>query len=397
MGLPRELRDQIYEFVWCEPGCARLTQQYLEDQMHDPYDSGPTFPEAVAFPYPPKESTEESDTEDDPEAVSENWLDCLSASDEDEDEIEARAALRAEPLAPINDGEDSTDEEEELDSDEEDAGKLLFPTGHGFLADLSGCGYGEDELETLILVTPLHTGLLYVNKQVSEETLPIFYRNTTLVLDADGYNCMQFILRLSRATRRRITSLAITNGPLMGDDGPSRRAWSGSNESPLYRGADGLTLVTPFATTLAKNLPNLEEFSLFVPWSGDCDWYCTWATTELSMMLKYNRIQQLNHVFFGEKAAKALQKDSDACYEELMGGLADGAKLAKHEFALRDPHPTGPYTNLSRKKGQQWMRREEAYLEEHQFSFAWGWADRGLDMGMCGNVQAVVACYNDDA
>lgn len=189
--------------------------------------------------------------------------------------------------------------------------------------------------------------------------------------------------------------MAITNAPLMGDDGSSRRAWSGKPESPAYRGSDGLTLVTPFAATLAKNLPNLEVFSLFVPWSGDTDWYCTWATTELSMMLKYGRIQQLNHVFFGEKAAKALQMDSEDCYDELMGWLADGTRLAKHEFALRDPDTMGEYTTESRKKGQQRMRREDAYLEEHAFPFAWEWEDRDLDMGSCGNVQAVIACFND--
>lgn len=255
--------------------------------------------------------------------------------------------------------------------------------------------YDEDKTDPLILVTPLHTGLLSVNKQISEEALPIFYRNTTLVLDGDGSSCMQFIRALPTATRRRIISMAITNSPLMGDDGPSRRAWSGMTDSPLYRAADGLTLVTPFATTIAKNLPNLEVFSLFVPWSGDCDWYCTWATTELSMMLKYGHLKQLNHVFFGEKAAKALQLDSDDCYEELMGRLADGRKLAEHEFALRDPRSTGPYTDESRKKGQQRMRREDKYVHEHAEPFAWEWADRDLDMGSCGNVQAVIACYND--
>lgn len=115
------------------------------------------------------------------------------------------------------------------------------------------------------------------------------------------------------------------------------------------------------------------------------------------MMLKYRRIQQLNHVFFGRKTAKALQMNSQDCYEELMGRLADGEKLAQHEFALRDPHVTGPHTNESRKKTQQRMRRENAYLKDNASPFAWRWADRELDMGTCGTVQAVVACFNNDA
>jgi hypothetical protein len=158
---------------------------------------------------------------------------------------------------------------------------------------------------------------------------------------------------------------------------------------------DGLTLITPFAAALAKNLSNLKVFSMYVPYSGDTDWYCTWATTELSLMLKYRRIQQLNHIFFGEKTAKALQMTSQDCYEELIGDLADGKELAKHEFAMCDPYPSGPYSREVRKKGQQWMRREDAYVENNAAPFAWRWADRELDMGMCGNVQAVVACFND--
>ncbi|SMR47146.1 unnamed protein product [Zymoseptoria tritici ST99CH_3D1] len=92
-------------------------------------------------------------------------------------------------------------------------------------------------------------------------------------------------------------------------------------------------------------------------------------------MLKYGHIQQLNHVSFRPRIAKALQMDSDDCYKELMGNLADGEELAKHEFILRDPHPPGPYSRKHRKKGQQRMRREEAYLKERRreqtSSFAW--------------------------
>ena len=188
--------------------------------------------------------------------------------------------------------------------------------------------------------------------------------------------------------------MALTKSPLCWDDEPSRRAWDGYPEFPCYRAADGLTLITPFAATLAKNLPNLKVFSFYVPRSGGDDWSCPWAITELSMMLKHRRIQQLNHVFFGERTAKALQKNSQDCYEELMGRLADGKKLAWHEFSLRDPCVfEDPYTD-ARKKNQQWTRRGYAYEKDNASPFAWRWADRELDMGTCGNVQAVIACFN---
>lgn len=92
-----------------------------------------TCPEAVAFPYPPKslkrkalaDGKDEDDWEDEPEEMS----DCFSASEEDEVEIQARAAALAE-REPINEGEDSTDEEELPDSD--DDGKL-YPHFSKFL------------------------------------------------------------------------------------------------------------------------------------------------------------------------------------------------------------------------------------------------------------------------
>jgi hypothetical protein len=83
MGIPRELRDRIYEFVWCSPGCARLTQEYIMSQMRDP--SARTYPEAVAFPYPPKQPTEKSAADSENEDDWEDELeDCFSASEEDE-------------------------------------------------------------------------------------------------------------------------------------------------------------------------------------------------------------------------------------------------------------------------------------------------------------------------
>jgi hypothetical protein len=41
--------------------------------MHDPYADGPTYPEAVAFPYPPKEPTA-ADSEDEDEWEDEEEL-----------------------------------------------------------------------------------------------------------------------------------------------------------------------------------------------------------------------------------------------------------------------------------------------------------------------------------
>jgi hypothetical protein len=93
---------------------------YLERQMLD--TSERTYPEAVAFPYPPKEPTEksnaQSEDEDDWEDEPEDSVDFFSASEEDEVEIQARAAAQAK-LDPINEGDDSTDEEELPDSDDD--------------------------------------------------------------------------------------------------------------------------------------------------------------------------------------------------------------------------------------------------------------------------------------
>jgi hypothetical protein len=123
MGIPPELRDRIYKFVWCSPGCVRITQEYLQRQMLK--TSERTYPEPVAFPYPPKDppkepaadSEDEDDWKDEPE-------DYFSASEEDEVETQKRAAELAN-RSPINDGKDSTDDEELPDSD--DDGKIYHP------------------------------------------------------------------------------------------------------------------------------------------------------------------------------------------------------------------------------------------------------------------------------
>jgi hypothetical protein len=89
--------------------------------MHDPYADGPTYPEAVAFPYPPKEPTA-ADSEDEDEWEDEEELLDFSASEEDEVEIQTRAAELAATMAnrgPINEGEDSTDEEDSSDTFED--------------------------------------------------------------------------------------------------------------------------------------------------------------------------------------------------------------------------------------------------------------------------------------
>ncbi|KAI5360088.1 hypothetical protein Slin15195_G119500 [Septoria linicola] len=159
-----------------------------------------------------------------------------------------------------------SDQHGELSDVEEDG--VLSQTANGDEDDEDSCSedeeidyeYGfEAEDDQLITTAPIGPGLLLVNWRVSAEALPFFYRPTTFILDGDGASCMRFIRELSPVVGPYITSVVITNAALMGDDGPSRRAWSGSTETPLYRGADGLALITPFGKLLAKKLPSLRE------------------------------------------------------------------------------------------------------------------------------------------
>lgn len=115
------------------------------------------------------------------------------------------------------------------------------------------------------------------------------------------------------------------------------------------------------------------------------------------MMQKFRRIQQLNHVFFGTDTARSLQMNSQDCYEQLLGRHNFDTKLAEHEFALRDPRVGFGGTYDEYQKSQQWVQRRNAYVKANAAPFAWRWADRELDMGTCGDVQAVVACLNNDA
>ena len=117
IGIPCELRDQIYELVWSSPGYARLTsEEFLERESRAAYHG------AVAFPYPPKKPTKEDEDEVavPARAVALARRGPVNEGEDSTDEVDD--PTRPVTLAscdPYNEGEDSTDEEELSDSDED--------------------------------------------------------------------------------------------------------------------------------------------------------------------------------------------------------------------------------------------------------------------------------------
>jgi hypothetical protein len=88
-------------------------------------------------------------------------------------------------------------------------------------------------------------------------------------------------------------------------------------------------MVTKLGAVLA-GMPMLKHLSMYLPYGGDEDWYCTWAPIEAQLLLAEHHIETVSFVFLGEKAAEALRKyRSQECYKALMG--AKNESLAMHE------------------------------------------------------------------
>ncbi|KAK4962910.1 hypothetical protein LTR10_000537 [Elasticomyces elasticus] len=308
LSLPREIRDVIYEFALCTHEAHLVDPVYI--RAADEGTLNIRYPEPVEPMYPPADDDEDT-ADSEPE---DEWEDDEGSMASDEWE---ETMARPKPAAlPLNDGYlcDLESEEDEYDSDElddDDEGDDDYMTS----ARSHKKTYG------IIAVIPFSLSLLRVNRQLHEEATPVFYSGTRFLMDSQ---C--------------ITAVTITGCALMGDDGPSRRAWSGSINQPRHTGPP--TMLTPYGSLLAS-MPKLKHVSLYLPCGGNEDWYCTFAPIEAQMLLIAERIETLSFVFLDEDTVEALQKykQSQECYERLMGLQDENA--AKHEFALKFQLPEG--------------------------------------------------------
>ncbi|KAK3671067.1 hypothetical protein LTR78_009028 [Recurvomyces mirabilis] len=245
-------------------------------------DDGPRFPEDVEPRYPPAQGSPTVDEryQDDEEALSDAGSSGM-ASDEWE-EIMARPRL--DMNAPAEDHDCFSDEDDE---DESDRGES-----------------DEDD-----------------------------YSN--IVLDMDGGEAIRFLRALPQKGIEHIHTLAITGSQLMGDDGPSRRAWSGDIRRSRIVGP--VRMHTPFGELLA-HVPKLTQVDLYTPYGGNEDFYCTWGPVEIQTLLAYGHLRFPNLVFFGEDTVEALQKSTlEECYDRLMECFEDS--FATHEFELEYLRP----------------------------------------------------------
>ena len=148
-----------------------------------------------------------------------------------------------------------------------------------------------------------------------------------------------------------------------------------------------MTLIYPFAAFLATSLPKVEDVYLHVPMYGHEDWYCDQAHGDLHTLLKYGRIKRLHHAFSGPEVANTLKdKDSQACFEDMMGTLPK--RVIDHRFELLHPEPK----NSGRKQMLKYYDAMDENWEKRKDSFAgdWEWGARDIDFGSGGNVQAVI-------
>lgn len=380
LNLPLNIRERVYEFVW-HASSAHIVHPVFKEPFGQ---EEPRFSEDVEPRYPPLEDEVEEEEEggeveneegEDSEEEDGDWEDDGDGSDLSELVAQLKADEEAE-----DDGEDMSegvdDEDEDFDSEEDDNGRR----------------YAVESFK------PLDISLLKVSRQINTKALPIFYANTTFVLDVDGGAVMKFLQALPDRARTSISSITLTGAALMSDDAPSKRAWSGQTKSPKSVGPP--TMVTPLGAFLATKLPALDVVSFYFPFGGGEDYYCTWAPTELLMLLWHRKIALLNFVFLGDRVAATLKKcsGSDECYETLMGDWGEDAEIniGEHLFELKNPAPEGEYSEEFREKCQVYFAARDKFaaeIDEAEEGLIWEWGDRSLNMGSDGNVQAVVSMW----
>ncbi|KAK4909493.1 hypothetical protein LTR49_021713 [Elasticomyces elasticus] len=377
LSLPREIRDIIYDFALCTHEAHLVDPVYIRAADNGTLDI--RYPEPVEPMYPPLDDDDDEDTvNSEPE---DEWEDDEGSMASDEWE-ETMARLKPAALSPNDDhlydleSEEDGYDSDEPDDDEEDDDDYMTSTRSNKKT------YG------IIAVTPFSLSLLRVNRQLHEEATPVFYSGTRFLMDVDGGAALKFFDQLPLTNFNCITAVTITGCALMGDDGPSRRAWSGSINQPRHTGPP--TMLTPYGSLLA-NMAKLKHLSLYLPYGGNEDWYCSYAPIEAQMLLIAERIETLSFVFLGEDTVEALQKykKSQECYERLMGLQDENA--AKHEFAMKYQLPEG-YDPKLRALTRKWWSRMDEYVKENTAGsrFTWEWGDRDIGFGNDGNVQAVL-------
>lgn len=378
LSLPLSVRQSIYEHVWCHSS-ARIVAPVFKNSL---VQEGPRFPEAVEARYPPPEDKVE-DENDEIEDDARGGVEAEVGHCEDDADGSGLSQLVPEFNTAEGGGEDASEVVDNIDDDEESAEPEDKEHGRRYA------------LESF---KPLDIALLSVNRQIHSEALPVFYANTTFVLDSDGEAVMRFLRALPDRARNSINSITLTGFTLNGDDAYSRRAWSGKTTCPKYAGPP--TMVTPFGAFLASRLPALEIVSFYFPFGGGEDWYCTWAPTELLMLLWHRRISLLNFVFLGDRVAATLKEcsGSDECYETLMGDWGEDAEnnIGEHLFELGNPAPEGEYSEEFRQKCQVYFAARDKFaaeIDEADEGLIWEWGNRTLEMGSDGNVQAVVSMW----
>lgn len=398
LSLPVEVREIIYGYVWCQRHFVRFGHDVTERSWTThPEIEGPRYPEKPSATYPPAASKDEV------EALGSKPppLPTSSKNKKGKKKKSAAKVIEFDVQEFLNDNsdwwgdeflrEDDSDEDEWVDSDGEDEDDEDYDSedDYDFEED-----YDSDDDEPkrkkrykLDCFTKVNISLFYVNRQIYRESWPIFYKAKCFVFDTSGLDAIRFLNTLPPHIQSTVASIGLPSFIFMGDDRGSRVAWSGTKEEPKYL-KNGLQLNTPFAAFLATKMPGLQEVYYYTPFGGDEDFYASWAPTELGMLLTYGRIKRLCHVFFGEHGKKSLEKlDSKACHKQFMDILASGYKLATYRYELKEPSPKYFCDALC-----EWMDRSEKWAEENRRMFPWEWADRDVDFGSDGNVQAVIAC-----
>lgn len=199
---------------------------------------------------------------------------------------------------------------------------------------------------------------------------------------------IRFFTTLPEKARKSITTLALVSGALWTNDHNVEQAWT---EVHRPRPKHFPPMATPFGFFLANDMPRLKQVFLYV--SSVCleDFYCKVAAAELHRLLVHKRIRVLSYVFFGKEAAQQLRdgKGKSTCH---IAKIAQEVTLAYPLAVFKRFYPTvGPGPDRDNPPFDGWDARREHYAMSRISSFILQWDERDIDMGLEGNVQAVVA------
>lgn len=390
LGLPRELRELIYTFLWCSPGYARLGNNTSKVRTCRSY------PERVSC-YPPPISSSDGDVDDDEDE--DDW-DFLRNPGRPED---YNVSSQERHLIDGNFRSTPNGDRGKWEFDPDDWWTSPIVTDFDAERVFADTAKMRRAHKLQLLSEPVNSSLISVNKQIRTEALPAFYANLHFILDGESVDVICFLTFLPRLAQQNVRRITLTTKALGLYYEPPQpcygthqhEIWAVSQQQPFVSTENGKRIMfTPFGAVLASKFPKLKHIAFSAELCGIFDP----PFMELCMLLRDGPLERLDFVFPRIHCFRDLElgrpPSSKDFYEYFMG-RSFPSKMASELF--QSTHAVSKYT--WKEAERNWKRRFDReiarfkYVKEHKSDFGWDWAPRNIDMGSDGEVEAVISLY----